>query len=218
MNNPHKKEVFPIHYWQGTLPDNDKLKDLMIPIIEKTKHENLGEDVMPSWDTEKINTSIFNHSANSQLFGRGDVGEEVREQYKQVWAEMFQGHFEVGMQATWFNWYGDGEYQEPQAHPGNWETPNHFACVHFLQYDPEIHSPLIFNDPLKNLKTIAFSPEYCDDGGYNWKFEVPVKEGDMVVFPYYLEHGVRRSPSTPEYPRISIATNIRVMSYEPFNN
>lgn len=209
MKNPHRKELFPITIYHGAVPNNDKLKELILPLIEETKDNNIHPD---EWMTHKINTSIFNQDTNNFIFGRTKTGEEIRDQYQQVWDSFFDGEFAIGMQESWYNYYTDGEYQEAHSHCGDWETPLHFACVHYLSFDPERHTATTFNDPLEANKTICF-----DDRRYDWKHTPDVKEGDFIMFPAYLSHEVKACPPTPDYPRITIATNIRVMSFDANN-
>ena len=41
-----------------------------------------------------------------------------------------------------------------------------------------------------------------------------VREGDFIMIPAYLEHEVNPGKPTPDYPRISIALNFRVLKYQ----
>ena len=207
MKNPHRKDLFPIQFYHGSVPDNDRLKELIIPLIEKTKDDNPDPT---EWMTHKVKTSIFNCDLNNIIFGRSKIGDEVRDQYQQVWDSFFDGEFSIGLQETWYNYYTDGEYQEAHAHCGDWETPLHFSCVHYLSFDPKRHKGTTFNDPLEANKTICF-----DERLYDWKYTPTIKEGDFVMFPAYLSHEVKASPATPDYPRITLATNVRVMNYIP---
>ena len=49
--------------------------------------------------------------------------------------------------------------------------------------------------------------------GYSDKFRVNAKEGDLVMFPAYLEHEVKAGPPTPEYPRITISFNVKITKF-----
>ena len=90
---------------------------------------------------------------------------------------------------------------------GEYDYPLHLACVHFLSFDPSIHSPLVFTDPLSAIKSSSF------ESGYSEKCTLKVEEGDFLMFPNYLLHEVKAGLATPEYPRITVSFNIRMLKY-----
>ena len=48
---------------------------------------------------------------------------------------------------------------------------------------------------------------------YSEKYNPPVIEGDLLMFPSYLEHEVKSYPPTLDKPRVTISFNLSVMSY-----
>jgi hypothetical protein len=59
-----------------------------------------------------------------------------------------------------------------------------------------------------------------NQGEQKWKYGHPLineninsLEGDFIMFPSYLRHCVYPSPSTPDYPRITISMNFKVLEY-----
>ena len=174
-----RKELFPISIFHGKVEDNDKLKNSIIPFIEETKHGNKPPE---GWLTNNINTSYNN---------------------------FFDDTFNINVSQMWYNVYNGGEWQEQHTHTGTIRSPIHFACIHFLSFDPDIHTPVTFIDPL--ITTRALSLE-MKSNGYNDKVNLKYEEGDLIMFPSYLSHEVRPSkPST--YPLITISFNIEVLNY-----
>ena len=41
-----------------------------------------------------------------------------------------------------------------------------------------------------------------------------VKEGDVLLFPCYMQHEVRPSKPTPEYPSVTVSWNIKITDSE----
>ena len=82
---------------------------------------------------------------------------------------------------------------EPRVHRG--------ACVSGIYYAavPDGSAPLVFQRPPElarqeqNQKDVALSP----------------REGQLVIFPSWLVHGVPRSTTTTEPPRVSFAFNVK---------
>lgn len=204
----YRKEIYPISFYHSRVSDNDRLKELIIPQIE-----NNLKDISPvpsGWLTTKCKTSFDSDDVNTVIFYEGEHSTEIRAQYMDVLKTFFDKNWEVDIPNMWFNYYTNGEYQEGHTHLGSFNYPLHLACVHFLSYDPKRHSPLVFTDPLTTIRTTMFE---MSSSGYSEKYEINAKEGDFVMFPSYLEHEVKAGPETPDYPRITVSFNMRIMKY-----
>ena len=204
----YRKELYPISIYHNRVEDNERMKELIVPQIE----ENL-KDIAPvpnGWLTTKCKTSFDSDDINGSIFYNGEHSEEIRGQYMNVLKSFFDKDWEIDIPSMWFNYYTNGEYQEGHTHLGTYNAPLHFACVHFLSLDPERHSPLAFTDPLTVIRTPMFE---MDSSNYGEKYYVNAKEGDFVMFPSYLEHEVKAGPETPDYPRITVSFNIRMLRY-----
>ena len=208
VHNPYRKELFPTTIFQRGVDNNQRLKELIIPYIEKTKFN--GDNKIPErWLTNDLITSFDNEDVNRVLLEDNDIGAELQIQYGDVIDQFFDEPYELNIQAMWYNVYTNGEWQESHTHLGGVGSPIHFACIHFLSFDPDIHTPVTFIDPL--ITTRALSLE-MKSNGYNDKVNLKYEEGDLIMFPSYLSHEVRPSkPST--YPRITISFNIAVLNY-----
>ena len=77
--------------------------------------------------------------------------------------------------------------------------PSKWSGVYYAIFDEEEHSPTHFYSP--NEKLIAINPSCGID-----TLIPKVKEGDMIIFPSWLEHYV--SPNMSEDKRISISFNM----------
>lgn len=206
--NQYRKELYPISIFHGSVSNNQRLKNLVIPYIEKTRHQ--FKKSPEGWMTSSVITSFQNLEVNSALFDDGEIGKEVQSQYSDVLKNFFDDELEADISMLWYNYYENGEYQEGHTHMGSYNNPLHFACVHFLAFDPKIHSPLVFTDPLSKIRSTSVEMK-CSK--YEEKQSMNVKEGDFLMFPSYLEHAVKSGPPTPNNPRITISFNIKVLKY-----
>lgn len=205
----YREPLFPISVFHGTVDDNDKIKELMFPLIDQhaKKHEKPPE----GWLTNKLTTSFEDEEFGNMLKGDTEVGTELRRQYTKAMSLFFQTSFSCAIEDLWYNYYTDGEFQEAHTHFGTYQRPNHYACVHFLNFDPKRHEPLTFLDPLRHIR--ATSHEFTGFGGYADHYKIAAKEGDIVMFPVYLEHEVKSAPPTPDYPRITMSFNVRIEQF-----
>lgn len=192
-------ELFPVTVFKGQVSDNEILKNLLVSeILNESKDLEIPED----WTTHKVKTSFSTHSS---ILNR-DV---LTSQYVECMRDVFDKDFDVSINKIWYNVYTDGEYQEVHDHLGSLFEPSHFSFIHFLCFDKENHRPPEFRDPLSQLRTTSLELERNNCG----EVYVPdVKEGDLIMFPSYLQHCVPPGKKT-EYPRITISFNVKVERY-----
>ena len=196
-------EIYPISYYKGHVEDNERLKDIILPFVEETKKKcQLPE----GWLTTNIITSFNSDEISNHLSGNP----ELKRQYFNVIKSFFDDKFTVKIDEIWYNSYSNGEYQEAHNHVGDPINPTHFACVHFLSFDPKIHSPLTFSDPLALTRYHSID---MNSTNYSEKYCPPVKEGDLIMFPSYLDLEVKSYPPTPHKPRVTLSFNLTVTSY-----
>ena len=203
-----RKTIFPVSYYHGKVENNDRLKGQLLPHINSKKDRLF---VPEGWTTTKIITSIEDDRVNEFLFDC----KELKEQYMDVIESFCDDKYIIEIDEIWFNYYIDGEYQEQHNHIDSAQeqrrktdrlTPT-FSCVHFLCYDKEVHSPLTFFDPMRVTRSHSFefaSHQHND-------IHVPdISEGDIIMFPSYLEHEVKSGKPTPNNPRITISFNLKL--------
>jgi len=100
-------------------------------------------------------------------------------------------NFVFNVDSIWINKYSKNNYQGSHVHPSDFS---------FIIYYKTNKSYTVFNSPVKKLlesfKSKIFGLEY----------EPNLKQGDIIVFPSYLEHWVK-----PNSNNITIAGNINII-------
>lgn len=209
-SNPRDKvEIFPLTYYHVNIHNNDELKkDLVNKIVEDVKELEVPE----GWFTNKLMTSFNGEPKGKEIFfGENDeYQKKLTKAYTECFNKIFDRKFEVVIDEIWYNVYVDGEYQETHDHLGG-ISGSHFSCIHFLSFDEKNHEPVVFRDPLRQLRNLSLE---LDQNNYSDHCIPIIKEGDMLMFPSYLSHEVKPGKATPDYPRISIAFNVKVLYYE----
>lgn len=205
------KHLFPVSIYHSCVENNSTIKDMLMSLIEK--NGNKGHIPPEGWLTNHLQTSFDDEDFNTHLMDTDtDIGKEINRQYNPILTSFFDRQFECEVTDMWYNLYQNGEYQESHCHFGDWKKQNHFACIHFVSFNPKIHSPLRLWDPVRNIRISSW--EYYDTRNYSDHVEVRPQEGDFLMIPAYLEHEVPPGKPTPDYPRITISFNIRIIEME----
>ena len=174
------------------------------------QYHSEGANIPDGWLTDNLLTSYDADDFNFDLFSKSEVTQRLYEKYI---LRFFDKPTKVNVLDMWFNYYSNGEYQESHTHiqPDMFVGRTHFSCIHYLKFDPEIHQPTVFSDPLAMIR-LTNSIE-LDSNNYSDKYEPQVREGSIIMFPPYLEHYVPKSNPTPDNPRITVAFNIVLEEY-----
>ena len=202
-------KVFPITYYHLSMTDNDILKDLLLDkIVADAKNLEIPE----GWFTNKLMTSFDGEPRGKEIFfGEDDTYQKVLEKrYGSCINAIFDAPYKIDIDEIWYNVYMNGEWQEEHDHVGG-PHGSHYSCIHFLSFDPKIHQPVEFRDPLSQLRNLSVE---LDRNNYAHTWYPELKEGDFIMFPSYLSHSVKPGKPTPDYPRITIAFNFRVLEYQ----
>ena len=202
-------KVFPITYYHLSMTDNDMLKDLLVDkIVADAKNLEIPE----GWFTNKLMTSFDGEPRGKEIFfGENDSYQKVLEKrYGSCINAIFDAPYKIDIDEIWYNVYMNGEWQEEHDHVGG-PHGSHYSCIHFLSFDPKIHQPVEFRDPLSQLRNLSVE---LDRNNYDHTWYPDIKEGDFIMFPSYLAHSVKPGKATPDYPRITIAFNFRVLNYQ----
>ena len=203
------RKVFPITYYHLSMTDNDMLKDLLVDkIVEDAKNLEIPD----GWLTNKLMTSFDGEPRGKEIFfGEDDTYQKILEKrYGACINSVFDAPYKINIDEIWYNVYMNGEWQEDHDHIGG-PYGSHYSCIHFLSFDPEIHEPIQFRDPLMQLRNLSVE---LDRNNYSHIWMPNIKEGDFIMFPSYLTHCVQAGKPTPNYPRITIAFNFRVLDYQ----
>lgn len=210
----NKVQVFPITYFKSPVEDNETVKQLLVPkIMEDVKDLPIPE----GWFTNKLMTSFSGEKPGKEIFfGTDKTYQSLLEtRYAKCLDSFFENiTYQIAIDEIWYNCYVDGEFQEAHDHLtrafGNY-SPAHFSCIHFLSFDSKRHKPVRFHDPIEQLRCTSYE---LYGNGYKEHHYPDIQEGDFIMFPSYLIHSVEPSPCTPDYPRITIAMNIRILQYD----
>lgn len=203
----YAKALFPIHIFQNNIKINHILQDELLKKIEKM-HQSGKMKVPDGWFTHELSTSFSYYDENKSLF---EETQTLNTYYNYV-SKFFDLETKFLITDMWWNYYSDGEWQEQHTHVPKsfFGSPPLFSCVHFLKFNPEVHQPLTFVDPNEHLRYSSLDMNFT---GYNSKYKLKIREGDLVMFPSYLMHFVKPGKPTPEYPRITVAFNLKIEKY-----
>ena len=200
-------EIFPITVFKTKILTNKKLKNILSPkIIKNSDLLTIPED----WTTNNIKTSFDREPEGFEILQEGSPYRELlMKEYISSLEDVFDKEFNFFVRNIWYNYYGDGEYQEEHDHLGNPFHQSHFSLIHFLSFNKEEHTPPEFRDPLAQLRCLSLELDSNKCG----EIYVPdVEEGDLLMFPSYLLHRVLPCKKT-DYPRITISFNIVMTKY-----
>jgi hypothetical protein len=100
-------------------------------------------------------------------------------------------NFVFNVDYIWINKYNKKDYQGSHVHPSDFS---------FIIYYKVNKSHTVFNSPIKKLLEIFDSKIFDKD------YEPNSKQGDIIIFPSYLEHWVK-----PNSNNITIAGNIKII-------
>ncbi len=208
----YRNKIFPVTYYKDSIENNDNIKNCLLPILNE-RYKDLKSP--ESWITNKLHTS-FDNENDDLFFGEYNLYSKFLEKsYKKCFENFFDDEYTISIKNIWYNYYLENEYQEWHDHLGSIFSPTHFACVHFLSYDDEIHQPTVFRDPLSKHRDHSHELEF--DVVDNDKHIPNVKEGDFLMFPSYLDHCVYPVKKSLKCPRITISFNLNLLKYGNVN-
>lgn len=207
MRNHYSKLLFPIHLYHTNIRENSVIQREVLSSIQKC-YEEKNLPIPDGWLTDKLTTSFDHDELNHKVF----ESHKIHEIYAKYVRSVFDREVNFSLEDIWFNYYIDGEYQEEHHHisPSPFIPPVHYSCIHYLKFDETVHVPTTFHDPLAALRAHSFE---MDSNYYSDRWNPSIKEGDLLIFPSYLVHHVDKSEPTPENPRITVAFNLRLLSY-----
>jgi len=186
-----KKGLFAIPVVKIQLPEHNALKQQYLPEILRRYEAN--NFVKPEfWETDRVHSSFSTPSKDAVITSMPPPYETLIRGYVQ--AERFSAH-------VWHNVYWkNNEYQERHHH-----IPYHISLIHFLAFDRSEHKPPVFYDPARQIKAYTANVAVPNDV-FTDKVQPDVDEGDVLIFPSYLDHRVPAG----EYknPRVTVSVNV----------
>ena len=189
-----KVEAFPTLIYRYHLDDQDPIK---ARVEEYYKQNKLKENTPEQW-----NCNLFT-SYGSGKFPIGECLDAFTPTLDEFQTES-QGYGNMILTDLWLNVYESQNWQEKHIHsPGQW------SGVYYVHFDPNEHKATNFYHPCETLLATA---------GITQNTLVPwVQEGDMIIFPSWLEHAAPMNRSSKMRSTISFNFFIEEDIYEGGN-
>ena len=189
-----KVEAFPTLIYRYHLEDQDPIK---ARVEEYYKQNKLKENTPDQW-----NCNLFT-SYGSGKFPIGECLDAFTPTLDEFQTES-QSYGNMILTDLWLNVYESQNWQEKHIHsPGQW------SGVYYVHFDPNEHKATNFYHPCETLLATA---------GITQNTLVPwVQEGDMIIFPSWLEHAAPMNKSSKMRSTISFNFFIEEDIYEGGN-
>ena len=189
-----KVEAFPTLIYRYHLEDQDPIK---ARVEEYYKQNKLKENTPEQW-----NCNLFT-SYGSGKFPIGECLDAFTPTLDEFQTES-QSYGNMILTDLWLNVYESQNWQEKHIHsPGQW------SGVYYVHFDPNEHKATNFYHPCETLLATA---------GITQNTLVPwVQEGDMIIFPSWLEHAAPMNRSSKMRSTISFNFFIEEDIYEGGN-
>ena len=189
-----KVEAFPTLIYRYHLEDQDPIK---ARVEEYYKQNKLKENTPEQW-----NCNLFT-SYGSGKFPIGECLDAFTPTLDEFQTES-QCYGNMILTDLWLNVYESQNWQEKHIHsPGQW------SGVYYVHFDPNEHKATNFYHPCETLLATA---------GITSNTLVPwVQEGDMIIFPSWLEHAAPMNKSSKMRSTISFNFFIEEDIYEGGN-
>ena len=189
-----KVEAFPTLLYRYHLEDQDPIK---ARVEEYYKDNKLKENTPDQW-----NCNLFT-SYGSGKFPIGECLDAFTPTLDEFQTES-QSYGNMILTDLWLNVYEAQNWQEKHIHsPGQW------SGVYYVHFDPNEHKATNFYHPCETLLATA---------GITSNTLVPwVQEGDMIIFPSWLEHAAPMNKSSKMRSTISFNFFIEEEIYEGGN-
>ena len=183
--------LFPTYFWKLKVPNHQIIKDKYLQSFIDGYDNNIYR-VPKGWVTHKCHTSFEETKLTDK-----DICDEYSSVFNTIFEKKWSGNFEL-----WYQVYKNNEYQEWHDH-----MPATLSAIHFLNFKEEHKAP-IFEDPLKGLKSIINRTALNKDLSSSLRYIPEVEEGDIIIFPSYLQHTVPAGKYNSH--RVTIAINLNV--------
>lgn len=206
------EEVFGEQFYRITVDEKVKTnlkKEINEELKEIKKDNSIKETVFGSWKNCKVSSTYFKNTwlTNYDSINYDILVEIIKKEFQQI-LENQKAHFEdIIVQPPWMNVYKTFDFQEPHDHIGD---TTQFSCIYFAQYDPKCDAKLYFMNPKMQIHTLIGMDKIMNNKNYKGTFYPEMVEGQLLIFPSYMYHGVSVQ-NCDDNPRITIAANISIV-------
>lgn len=201
----HQQTLFSTEIYKDQVKDHERIKDFFIKNIE-SEYNDKG----PNCNFCNVYSDYFANAVSvdwDDLFVYYEP--TISKFIKHFGFDTDTVHWNIGIDA-WYNVTGKGGYGEIHNHLSSPRTIQ-ICAVHYVKYDPKVHSPTIFYNPSADgLRSTQPTPNTTLLPKL-WPQETvyaDVKEGDMIFFPPYLNHSIPKQSTADT--RITTAFNITI--------
>lgn len=191
-------DIFPTRIYQSTYPKAAELKDTLFPKITE-----ILDAAAINNNTFMQNGTVCSYNTGSDLHNQfpietAEIVEFVNAAAREYWKVCnYHNELEPFVYQMWANATPKGGWVENHLH-GNMP----FTAVLYVDASPE-QGNLVLENPLDSL---LMTQPIGADVQYPMRYEVPVKTGDLVMFPGYLKHSVKQNIT--DRTRLIVAFNI----------
>ena len=156
---------------------------IYIDNIDCSKINLKNENFKKTWDSETYSSNLFQNKLdeNSQSYLINKIGNLLESQILK--------DFKISITGIWQNDYIKDDFQEKHMHPDS-----HFS---FIIYKKIEESKTVFYHPVQDLIACMYPTEFLQKTNFfNAKFETKCRENQIVLFPSYLKHMVKKNSNS----------------------
>jgi len=202
------ENLFSSQIWKCSLNVENSIKNKLLNDIE----ENFQKDknyLHPSWKC-KVNTTFLKDSSVDFSF----IIQYFKNEYEKFSKQLNLNLHTYNLYQTWYNYYLSGYNQEFHDHVSP-DKSDIYSMIYFLKIDDD-HPKVtfynytnyhIFYNSKPKVKDI-YNLDNINHSIVGMYWDLNVKEGDLIIFPAYMPHGVFVQKT--DNPRITISSNIKL--------
>ena len=173
-----------------------------IPVAILNIERNITDKELTFANDEEVRSNFGNSTSVNNYILKCDAFKDIKtfidKSIKQYFKEVYDplGDIEVYVTQSWINYTKQGQYHHKHDHPNSL-----FSGVFYLDVTENLDKIKFFKDEYKSLKMPSVNWNVYNSDSW-W---VPVKTGDLILFPSSTSHMVEDVVATKT--RISIAFN-----------
>lgn len=186
--DPVSFSLFSVQVYKNKVFNHEEIKRKSIHFV-KSEYQKNPSSFPDAWDAD-----VFTTYGKNTNFPWVDLIPLYQENLIEL-ANLYGIVGDAYVTDAWFNAYKKNQHQEIHEH-----LPGQFSAVHYLAYDAEVHSPTLFLSPYRQV-SMSNSPPFGNNNPsqipptWNQLAVLNVEEGDLLIFPSFLEHKVARQTS-----------------------
>ena len=200
------QNLFAAQIWKSSLNLENSIKEKILCDIEENFERNKSY-LYPNWNC-KIHTSLF----EKYDIDYSTLIPYFKDEYKKFSEQINLKPHKYIIPETWYNYYLDGYNQEYHDHVSQTNL-DLYSMVYFLKlndYHPKITfynytNYHVFYSSKPQIKQIYRSND-INHSIVSMHCTLDVNEGDLIIFPSWIPHGVFVQKNND--PRITISSNL----------